>query len=218
MGHHIIVNPQEQETTFRSACQIIQIDTLWHYDSPCTHNRAHLTGWDRRVTKCHAEFVPPHPKHPFPSWRAARLLFNAALKFNRCIDIIQYSISMTTWYDMYISTYMYIYIYISNCISINLSTPWYHVMFLPRLLQSLQLLQLSEMVPSQMAGWRYHRCERHWQQAQLQGNDQMEQHDSTLQDFTIHKSLWNWGPSTSIFNAVTVIRIRPCIASTSCGD
>ena len=35
---------------------------------------------------------------------------------------------MTTWYDMYISTYMYVYnIYVSNCISNNLSTPWYHV-------------------------------------------------------------------------------------------
>ena len=80
------------------------------------------------------------------------------------------------------------------------------IMFLPRLLQSLQLLLLSEMVPSQTAGWRFHQCEWRWQQGQVQGNDQMEQHISTLS--ASYESLWNWGPSTSatsIFNAMTVI-------------
>lgn len=76
------------------------------------------------------------------------------------------------------------YIDVSNCISINLSTP--DIMFLPQLLQSLQLLLLSEMVPSQTAGWRFHRCEWRWQQGQVQGNDRMEQHVSTLQ---LRKSL-----------------------------
>lgn len=58
------------------------------------------------------------------------------------------------------------------------------IMFLPQLLQSLQLLLLSEMVPSQTAGWRFHQCEWRWQQGQVQGNDQMEQHVSTLQHLT----------------------------------
>ena len=92
------------------------------------------------------------------------------------------------------------------------------IMFLPQLLQSLQLLLLSEMVPSQTAGWRFHQCEWRWQQGQVQGNDQMEQHVSTLQHLTkvfgiggrvhqLHQSSmpWLWYYDIMIY---TVIQIR----------
>lgn len=80
MGHHISINPgkkliqhlKQLSALPGKAFRLILYDIM--LVTPCTRNRARLTGWDRRLTKCHAECVVPPPlKRPFPRWRAARL-------------------------------------------------------------------------------------------------------------------------------------------------
>ena len=96
------------------------------------------------------------------------------------------------------------YIDVSNCISINLSTPWYHVP------------STASSVPSAVAvvgdgsftdGWMT--VSPMWMTLTARPGSRKRPNGTTrFNTSASYESLWNWGPSTSatsIFNAMTVI-------------